>query len=161
MRYIKLYEQFIDQLNELNAKPYFWKWDTNKTATFDSPDDSYTVWFKPTEYPNTYSVSFESENLGMDQTIKGPASNAMRVLSTVLDVVIAFLDNNKEYDVEFVGAKDSKENYIIGPSKRDRIYKMMMQDLPDEYKWELASDKKTINISRTLVPDKNFLKEIN
>jgi len=146
MRRIKLYEEFVVQLNELNASPYFWRWDTNKTAKFESPDDTYEVFFFKTKDDNTYIAHYESKKYGTNKSGPGSTGNAMRVLATVMDIIIAFLDQFPEYDVEFVGDKEEDEK--DGPTKRDRIYKMMMQDLPDNYKWELASDKKTIHISR-------------
>ncbi len=149
MRRIKLYEQFVDQLNELNAKPYFWRWNTNKTATFESIDDSFKVIFTPNNEDNTYTATYESKKYGTNKSGPGSIGNAMRVLATVMDIIIAFLDGNEEYDVEFAGDKEEDEK--DGPTKRDRIYKMMMQDLPDNYKWEIASDNKKIHISRNLV----------
>lgn len=149
MKFIKLYEEYVEHLNELDAKPFFWKWDVNKTAKFDSNDDAFAVTFKPTGEDNSYSASFQSKKYGTNNSGPGSTGNAMRVLATVMDIIIAFLDENPEYDVEFIGDKGEDEG--DGPSKRDRIYKMMMKELPDNYQWELASDKKKILISRSLI----------
>lgn len=154
MRHIKLYEQYVESLNELSAKPYYWKWSTNKTATFDSIDDSFTVMFFPNNEDHTYMVHYESKRYGTNQSGPGSIGNAMRVLATVMDITIAFLDENPEYSAEFIGDKEEDEKE--GPTKRDRIYKNMMNDLPDNYKWELGSDNKTIRISRTLVYENEY-----
>lgn len=159
MRHIKLYEQYVESLNELSAKPYYWKWATNKTATFDSIDDSFTVMFFPNNEDHTYMVHYESKRYGTNQSGPGSIGNAMRVLATVMDITIAFLDENPEYSAEFIGDKEEDEKE--GPTKRDRIYKNMMSDLPDNYKWELGSDKKTIRISRNLVLDESNSQEKN
>jgi hypothetical protein len=161
MRHLTAYNLF-----EMNANPYMWKWTTipattNRVATFNSDDDRYFVEFMSSGYDNTYKVTFESDKYGVNATGFGNADNAMRVLATVLDIVIAFLDENAEYEVEyeveFIGVKDDDDN---GPSKRDRIYKMMIKDLPDTYKWELMGDKKTIHISRQLVYESENKKSV-
>lgn len=150
-------------LFEMHANPYDWKWTTPtsgvdairvskrgwRIATFNSEDDRYFVNFVPDKDDTAYTLTFESDRFGTNTQGFGKTGNAMRILATVFDIMVAFLDEDPDKEVVFLGVKDDENQ--VEPSKRDRIYKSMMADLPDNYEWELMSDGKTIRIKRATV----------
>lgn len=159
MRHLTTYNLF-----EMNANPYKWEWakpsgGISRTAMFYSEDDRYFVNFIADKDDHAYTVTFESDKFGTNTQGFGNTGNAMRILSTVFDVMVSFLDEDPQREVTFIGAKDKDDQ--VEPSKRDRIYKVMMSDLPDNYEWSLGSDKKTIRIKRASVYEGFSFQKLN
>lgn len=146
MKHIKRIDEFIV------SKPYDWEWlvdsGLERIATFSNEEDTYWVYFVHKDPFEPWIMSFKSQKLEYGGTEFRSPSLAMKVLHTVFaEIMVAFLELNDDAVVQFVGAEGFKDAHAGGPIKRDRIYKMMMDGLPESMHWKLGNDGKTIYVA--------------
>jgi len=144
----------IQRIDEFISTPYNWDWDSvsdsSWVATFKTEDDKFWVEISKEGPFEPYELKFSSERRDFNKAdFKGPLG-AMKILTTVfLEVMVSFLDSNPGAEVKFYGSQGAHDKtvkaspYEFDPvdnnqaeTKRDRVYKMLMNQLPDNLKWE-------------------------
>lgn len=158
----------LQRIDEFLSSPYNWDWTrctgNEWVAEFTTEDDKFWVEFTKEGAFEPYDLVFSSQRKNFHRAdMKGPAS-AMRILTTVfLDIMPAFLESNPGETVKFYGAQGAHDDTVKadsymftpkpdfqGETKRDRVYKMLMRQLPDDLKWE--SHGRVIHVSYRRVP---------
>ena len=134
---MKTLKQYI---NESLDRPERWKWikqqDDFMIAAFDTEQDSYHVRFNAA-IPEYWKVSFSTE-AGRPSDTTGK-HEALKVLSTVLDIILNFLEDPPE-KLEKLVFSANKGN-IDRASAYERIVK---RKLPDEFKVEVTDTRQTV-----------------
>jgi len=154
---MKTLKQYI---NESLDRPERWKWikqqDDFMMAAFDTEQDSYRVRFNAV-IPEYWEVSFSTET-GRPSDTTGK-HEALKVLSTVLDIILNFLEDPPEklekllfsanrgnidrasaYE-RIVKRKLPNRGNIDRASAYERIVK---RKLPDEFKVEVTDTRQTV-----------------
>lgn len=158
----------LQRIDEFLSSPYNWDWTkctgNEWVAEFKTDDDKFWVEFTKEGAFEPYDLVFSSQRKNFHGAdMKGPSS-AMRILTTVfLDIMPAFLESNPGETVKFYGAQGAHDDTVKadsymftpkpdfhGETKRDRVYKLLMKQLPDNLKWE--SHGRVIHVSYKRVP---------
>lgn len=144
----------LQRIDEFISTPYKWDWSSIRgnewVAEFTTEDDKFWVEISQDGPFEDWELKFSSERREFNKTdVKGPQS-AMRILTTVfLEILVSFMDSNPYVDVKFYGSQSAHDKTVkqnqfefvpvnnnSEETKRDRVYKMLMKQLPDNLKWE-------------------------
>jgi len=154
------------QLNELFNKTYNWRWGAKSNVAFFNTDDGGEVivsFYKLHPSSPNYEVGF-TKNDSIRKTGEG---DQFKIISTVLDVIKTFLENNPKTEVltftakrEGKAAEDPKHK-----NNRAELYKRMLGRFAKQHNYEFAWDdvgRMTEFVLRRLdVDETNDLNEVN
>ena len=149
----------LQSINEFLSSPYNWEWTIQRAnmwvAKFVSVNDKFTVEISKEGPFEDWELKFSSNARGFAGTFYQGPGDAMKVLTTVfMDIMVSFLELNPDATIKFWGSQGDHDHGVKGgktiinkeQTKRDRVYKMLMDQLPDEFEWNLKSDGRTIEV---------------
>ena len=127
MKYVKLFEEHINEIGDAGAKSYKWRWMNPKYDTYSIfTTDSGLEYQVMTQLGSGETLSVEygvnvttkKGNKSVDYELVTNRGELFRVMATVVDIIQEFM--KKHQDIEYIEFEGSKNE--DGDQRRNKLY---------------------------------------